>query len=189
MTADVATPALASIALVFAGVAAWCARRAFGAPAAPAKLAWAGRAAALAGAAFALWFPAELYGELVVVARTGGDDVSWLPRAIGDSFAMLPLTVVPALVSLRSVRLAAVLFAVTLVHSVFDELVRPLGVIFPDASHDASAYVFSYGPLIVTTLLLAFGRDGPAFGRGLSGKYLTLGPATQDLRLWDERAR
>lgn len=174
---DAASPILVVIAGAFGLAAFWCAGHALRAAGLRSRLAWSGRAFALAGAAFAVWFPAELYGELVVVARVGGDDTAWLPRAIVDSFALMPLAVLPALVSLRSVRAGAVLFAAALAYGLFDEVVRPFGVIFPDMRHDLSAYVFSFGPEVLTILLLAVGRDGPALGPGLSGRYLTLGPA------------
>ena len=178
---DPASLILSALALGAAGVALWCARRAFGARVVRAKLAWAGRALAFAGAGFALWFPAELYGELGLVLRNGGGDAGWLPRAIWYSLATLPLTVVPALVALRSVRWGALLFAAAMSFQIVEALVRPFGVIFPEASHDLGAYLFSFGPQLVTIALLTLGRDGPAFGAVRSRRHPAFVPIVKEV--------
>lgn len=165
---DPASAILSAVAVLFGLGALWCVRRLVMTSGAMGRLAWAGRAFALLGAAFAIWFPAELYGELTVVVRTGSDDVVWLPRAIWISAATSPLLVLPALIALRAPRVGGLLFVLTLVLHALEELTRPFGVLFPDASHDVIAAVFSYGPLVLTSFLLLLGRDGPALDEPLS---------------------
>ncbi len=175
---DPATVILTAVALVFVATAVWCARRLLDAAGVRARLAWAGRTLALLGGAFAIWMPAELYGELVMVAPVGSDDVLWLPRAIWFQLAWMPVTVVPALVALRATRAGGLLFLVSAGLGLLEELLQPFGVVFPDASHDVSAYLFTYGPGLLTASLLLLGRDGPAIRERLSGRYLTLGPVS-----------
>lgn len=175
---DGASLILSALALGFAAGALWCTRRAFAAHGARAKFAWAGRALALAGGGVAIWFPAELYGELAMVAPRGSDDVLWLPNAIWYQLALMPLTVVPALVALRWPRAAGALFVANVTLTILAEFLRPFGVIFPDASHDVATYLFEYGPPALTALLLLAGQDRPAFPEPLSGRYLTLGPVS-----------
>jgi hypothetical protein len=169
---------MTALALVSAVGALWGVRATIRARGARARLAWLGRSFALLGAAFSFWFPASLYGELLMVLPTGSDDVIWLPRAIWAQLAMMPLTVIPALVALRSTREGAVLFAIALLITIADELFQPFGVLFPDASHGLAAYAFTFGPQLLVVALLLAGRSGPAFGAPLSGRYLTLGPTT-----------
>jgi len=160
---DPASAVLSALALGFAAAALWSAHRATLVTGVRRRLAWIGRALALVGAAVAVWFPAELYGELGAVVRSGSDDVAWLPRAIWYSLATTPLAVAPALVALRSVRAGALLFGAAMAFHIFEAVARPLGVIFPDAGQGPAAYLFSYGPPLLTAVLLGLGRDGPAF--------------------------
>lgn len=171
---DPASAILTALALAFVVAALSCGWRALRVAGVRVRLAWAGRMLALLGAAFAIWFPAELYGEVDVVVRNGSDDLAWLPFAIWYQAALMPLTVIPALVSLRSTFAAGLLFLVALALQVALDVLRPFGVVFPDASPDL---IFSYGPNILTAALLLAGRAGPELGRRLSGDYLTLGPA------------
>jgi len=160
---DTGSSILTMLALAVGIGALWCVRRAFGARLWRERLAWLGRSLGLLGAAFTIWFPAELYGEIAIVIRTGSDDLAWLPRAIWYSAATMPLIVLPALVSLRSTRAGALLFTASLAFAIVDEVFHPFGVFFPDASHDWAAYVFSFGPRVVTPLLLLATELGPVF--------------------------
>lgn len=158
---DVGSVILSALALAVGLGALWCGRRAFGASHWRERLAWLGRSFALLGAAFAIWFPAELYGEIAIVIRTGGDDLVWLPTAIWYSAATMPLIVIPALVSLRSTRAGALLFIVSLAYALVDEVFHPFGVFFPDAAPGPAAYLFGFGPRVLTPVLLLASELGP----------------------------
>jgi Na+/alanine symporter len=129
-----------------------CVARAIGARGTAARVVWIGRVLALLGAATAIAFPAVLYRELVDIAVPRGADISWMPTGIAQTALLIPLTVVPAFVSLRWTRLGGVLFLFNAIVSAAFVAYDPFGA-FPE--RDVSGgLVFDVGPRLVTALLL-----------------------------------
>ena len=114
---DVAASILFAAAFAVGLSSVACMTRAIKATGTPARLVWIGRALALLGAAVAIAFPGVLYRELVDVALPQGADVAWMPTGIAQTALLMPLTVIPALVSLRRARLSGYLFILSAVVS------------------------------------------------------------------------
>lgn len=145
-----------AILLTTAGVvglgALVCLARAIRARGTAVRVVWIGRALALLGAATAVAFPGVLYRELVDVAIPRGADISWMPTGIAQTAFLIPLTVVPAFVSLRWTRLGGVLFLLNAIVSAAFVVYDPFGA-FPE--RDVSGgLIFDVGPRLITALLL-----------------------------------
>jgi hypothetical protein len=165
---DPASFVLFALALAFGLGALWCARSSLRTRGTRARAAWAGRALGLVGAGVAVSMPAVLYGELVMVATRGSDDVLWLPRAIWYQVALIPVTVVPALVALRWTRTGGALFALGAAFAAIEALAHPFGVFFPDsAPFDIGVAANVLVPPLLTAALLLAGRPAP-WGETLS---------------------
>jgi hypothetical protein len=124
----------------------------------PARLVWIGRALALLGAAVAIAFPGVLYRELVGIALPRGADVVWMPTGIAQTALLMPLTVIPALVSLRGALLGGYLFILNAVVSAVFVVFDPFGA-FPYRDV-AGGLVFDVGPRLLTAALLLVGAVG-----------------------------
>lgn len=132
---DPASTVLFALAIAFLAGAVFCVGRAIDAHGLRVKSLWIGRVLGLIGAAVAVSFPAVLYQEIgVVIAHDDLGDLAWLPTAIWYQFIVMPLVVVPAFVSLRWSRAAAVLFLLVGVLNIGLEVFKPFGDIFPDAT-------------------------------------------------------
>lgn len=146
---DTASTILFSLAIAFLGCAVYCAGRAIDAQGLRAKALWVGRMLGLIGAAIAVSFPAILYQEIAVVIASGDlGDLAWLPTAIWYQLLVMPLVVVPAFLSLRWSRAAAVLFVLDGLLNIVLAVVKPFGDIFPDAT--ASGFI----PIPILDVLL-----------------------------------
>jgi len=129
-----------------------CVVRAIGANGTAVRVVWIGRVLALLGAATAIAFPAVLYRELVDIALQRGAEIGWMPTGIAQTALLIPLTVVPAVVSLRWTRLGGVLFLLNAIVSAAFLVYDPFGA-FPERDV-TGGLVFDIGPRLVTALLL-----------------------------------
>ena len=132
-----------------------CVARAIGARGTAVRVVWTGRALALLGAATAIAFPGILYRELVDIALPREADIGWMPTGIAQSALLMPLTVVPALLSLRWTRLGGVLFLVNAIVSAAFVVYDPFGA-FPYRDI-GGGLVFDVGPRLLTAALLLGG--------------------------------
>lgn len=135
-----------------------CLARAIGARGTGVRVVWIGRALALLGAATAIAFPGVLYRELVDIALPRRADISWMPTAIAQTALLIPLTVIPAFVSLRWTGLGGVLFLFNAFVSAAFAVYDPFGA-FPDRDV-AGGLVFDVGPRLLTAALLVGGAVG-----------------------------
>lgn len=158
---DLASAILDAVALVIGGVGAYCLGRAVDARRERAGFLWAGRALALFGAAVAVAFPTILYGEIVMLAQRGEKPTYDIESAMWHSLAVMPLTLVPALVALRWARIGGLLFLLLAAYGIADGVFHFAGVnYFPEARTDLAAFVSSHGPAVLTAVLLLVGSRG-----------------------------
>ena len=157
---DVASAILGALGLLVGAGAAYCLGRAVDARGQHIGLLWAGRALALFGAAFAIIFPAILYGEIVQLVQRGKPLTYDIEAAIWHEFRVLPLTVVPALVTLRWARVGGLLFLLMAAYSVADSLYHFGGVnYYPEGATGLMDNVIANVPAFLTATLLFVGSD------------------------------
>jgi hypothetical protein len=158
---DFASAILAALGLLIGAVAAYCLGRAVDARGERIGLLWAGRALALFGAAFAIIFPAILYGEIVQLIHRGKPLTYDIEAAIWYQFRMMPLTVVPALVALRWGRIGGLLFLLLGAFSIADGIYHFGGVnYYPEGATGLMELVVVNMPAFLTAALLFVGSEG-----------------------------
>jgi len=116
------------------------------------RVLWIARAFALLGAALAIAFPGVLYRELVDIALPRGAEIDWMPTGIAQTALLIPLTVIPAFVSLRWTLLGGLLFLVNAIVSLFFIVYDPF-VAFPYRDV-TGGLLFDVGPRLLTSALL-----------------------------------
>jgi hypothetical protein len=174
--ADPASTILIGTALALAVPAAACVGGAMDARGTSERLVWVGRVLALFGAGVAIAFPAMLYGELVALAADpthGGEEQ--LPRGIAYTAALMPLTIVPAVLALRWTRLGGLLLLLNAFVAVLGNVYDPFHA-FPDRDV-MGGLVFDALPRLLTAAFLIAGGAGPA-GQG-PPRRRTTGPISR----------
>jgi hypothetical protein len=170
---DPASAILGGLGLLVGAGAAYCLGRAIDARGERIGLLWAGRALALFGAAFAILFPAILYGEIVQLVQRGKAPTYDIEAAIWHEFRMLPLTIVPALVALRWARVGGLLFLLLAAYHVADGLYHFGGVnYYPEGITSLPELLIVNVPAFLTAALLFVGSEG---WRGEEGGTLPRG--------------
>lgn len=158
---DLASAMLGALGLLIGAAAAYCVGRAIDMRGERVGFLWAGRALALFGAAFAILFPAILYGEIVQLVQRGKPLTYDIEAAIWHEFRVMPLTIVPALVALRWARIGGVLFLLLAAYRIADGLYHFGGVnYFPEGTTDVMGNVTVNVPAFVTAALLFAGSAG-----------------------------
>lgn len=158
---DIASAILGGLGLLIGVAAAYCLGRAIDERGQRVGLLWAGRAFALFGAAFAILFPAVLYGEIVQLVQRRKALTYDIEAAIWQQFRVLPLTVVPALLALRWGRIGGLLFLLLAVYNVADGLYHFGGVnYFPDGVSSLPELLLVNAPVVLTAALLYLGSAG-----------------------------
>jgi hypothetical protein len=171
---DVASAILVGLALLICAASGYCIGRAVDERGHRVGLLWAGRGLATAGAAFAVAFPATLYGEIVMLASQGKAPRYDIEAAIWHEFSVLPLALLPALLSLRWGRIAGITMLVLTAYGIGDTVYHFGGInYFPEAHTDLAALIEGQLPALVTTVLLLVGgtkwRGEPSLEPGRAG--------------------
>lgn len=155
---DAGSGILVLLALLIGAAAAYSLGRAVDARRQRAGLLWAGRALALAGAAFAVAFPSVLYGEMVMLAQQGKPAGYDMEAALWHTVSVLPLGIVPALVALRWGRIGGLLLLLLTAYGIADSVYHFDGVnYFPQARTDLMTRIIVNAPAVATAVLLFVG--------------------------------
>lgn len=159
---DLASTVLVGLASVIGAASAYCVGRTVDERGQRVGFLWAGRALATAGAAIAVAFPATLYGEIVMLAQQGKAPTYDIEAAIWHEFRVLPLALLPALVSLRWGRIAGVTMLVLTAYGIANGIFHFGGVnYYPEAQPmDIGILLESQGPAVLTSIFLIFGSQG-----------------------------
>jgi hypothetical protein len=158
-----------------------CVGRAIAARGVHRKLLWLGRALALVGAAVVVSFPAVLYQEIAMLVGQGRALTYDIQRALWYEAAVMPLVLVPALVTLRWPRLGGVLFVLDGLLNILQSLYQPFGVLYPEATAGGWTGVpllsLILQPAFIAAALLLFGSAGTATAPVHARRRLSARPA------------